>query len=104
MDDILPPEVQLLRKTVRAFVDREVRPRVEAMEAEATIPQAMLDRMSEVGVFGVPFPPEFGGAGLGELAFVVVQEELSRAHASTGLLVAASSGLAARLLHMFGDE
>jgi alkylation response protein AidB-like acyl-CoA dehydrogenase len=98
MDHVLPPEIQLLRDTVRAFADREVRPLVDDMEAAGVIPQALVDRMSEVGIFGAPFPAEYGGAGLGELAFAVVQEELSRTHASTGLLVAASSGLAARLL------
>src|SRR3990172_11012828 len=99
----LPPEIEALRAAVRSFAAGEIRPRVAVMEREQHIPRELIDQMAEVGIFGVLFPPEHGGSGLGELGFAVVQEELSRVHASTGLLVAASTGLAARLLYLFGD-
>src|SRR5713226_714648 len=89
----LPPEIDALRAAVRAFADGEIRPRVEEMERTEQIPQDLVDQMGALGFFGAPFSEQWGGAGLGELGFAIVQEELSRAHASTGLIVAASSGL-----------
>ena len=100
----LPPEIEALRKVVRDFANREIRPRVHDMERDERIPQDLVDQMGELGFFGPHFPEQWGGAGMGELGFVIVQEELSRAHASTGLLVAASSGLAARLVYQAGDD
>ena len=95
----LPPEIEALRRVVRDFANREIRPRVHDMERDERIPQDLVDQMGELGFFGPHFPEQWGGAGMGELGFVIVQEELSRAHASTGLLVAASSGLASAMRH-----
>lgn len=100
----LPPEVEALRAVLRDFVDREVRPRIGEMERHEHIPDELLRQMGDLGFFGTPFPQQWGGAGMGELAFALVQEEVARAHASTALLVTASTGLAARLLHQFGDD
>ena len=100
----LPPPIQALREAARDFADAEVRPRVDEMERAERIPQELIDQMGELGFFGAPFPEKWGGAEVGELGFVVVQEELSRAHTATGLLVAASSGLAARLIAEFGTD
>ena len=100
----LPPPIQTLREAVRGFADAQVRPRVDEMEREERIPQELVEQMGELGFFGAPFPAKWGGAEVGELGFVVVQEELSRAHTATGLLVAASSGLAARLIAGFGSD
>ena len=100
----LPPEIAALRRTTRDFADRELRPRVAEMEAQEHIPDDLVALMGEVGFFGLPFPPEWGGAGLGELGLAVALEELARAHASTALLLAASTGLAANLVHRFGSD
>lgn len=100
----LPPPIQTLREAVRRFADGQVRPRVDEMEREERIPQELVEQMAELGFFGAPFPEQWGGSDVGELGFVVVQEELSRAHTATGLLVAASSGLAARLIAGFGTD
>jgi alkylation response protein AidB-like acyl-CoA dehydrogenase len=100
----LPPELQALRVAVRDFADREIRPGVDDMERAGDVPAELVSAMGALGYFGAPFPEQFGGAGLGELGFTIVQEELTKAHASSGLLVAASAGLAARLIHEFGDD
>lgn len=98
----LPEAIEALRTAVRTFADREVRPRVAAMEAAGSLDAALVQQMAEIGLFGALFGERHGGSGIGELGFVVVQEEISRAHLSTGLLLAASAGLAARLIEMFG--
>ena len=100
----LPPELEALRAAVRDFADREVRPRVDEMERNGDVAPDLVAAMGALGYFGAPYPERWGGAGLGELGFTIVQEELSKAHTSTGLVVAASTGLAARLIHEFGDD
>ena len=100
----LPPEIAALRRTARDFAEREIRPRVAEMEERQHIPDELVALLGEVGFFGVPFPEEWGGAGLGEIGLAVALEELARAHASTGLMVAASSGLAASLVQRFGSD
>ena len=100
----LPPEIAALRRTARDFAAREIRPRVQEMEQREHIPDELIAKLGEVGFFGTPFPPEWGGAGLGEIGLAIALEELSRAHASTGLVLAASSGLAATLVHRFGTD
>ena len=100
----LPPEISALRRTARDFAEREIRPRVVEMEEREHIPDELVALLGEVGFFGIPFPEEWGGAGLGEIGLAVALEELARAHASTGLLVAASSGLAASLVQRFGSD
>ena len=100
----LPPEISALRRTARNFAEREIRPRVVEMEEREHIPDELVALLGEVGFFGIPFPEKWGGAGLGEIGLAVALEELARAHASTGLLVAASSGLAASLVQRFGSD
>ena len=100
----LAPEIAALRRTAREFADRELRPRVEEMEQRERIPDDLVAQLGEVGFFGTPFPAEWGGAGLGEIGLAIALEELSRAHASTALMLAASSGLAATLLLRFGSD
>ncbi len=98
----LPAAIEALRTAVRTFADHEVRPRVAAMESAARLDPGLVRQMAEIGLFGALFAEEHGGSALGELGFTVVQEEVARAHLSTALLLAASSGLAARLIEMFG--
>ena len=100
----LPPEIAALRRTARDFAEREIRPRVQEMEEQQRIPDDLVALLGEVGFFGVSLPEEWGGAGLGDLGLAITLEELSRAHASTALMLAASSGLAAPLLHRFGSD
>nr|ADI17987.1 acyl-CoA dehydrogenases [uncultured Chloroflexi bacterium HF0200_09I09] len=103
-NDGFAPEIVALRRTVRDFADREVRPRVKDMEAQEQISEELIGLMGEVGFFGVALPEKSGGAGLGELGMVVTLEELSRAHVSTALLLTASSGLAGRIINVHGSD
>lgn len=100
----LPPELQALRAALRDFADRAIRPRVDDMERAGDVAPDLVAEMGSLGYFGAPYPERWGGADLGELGFTIVQEELSKAHASTGLVVAASTGLAARLIYEFGSD
>jgi len=100
----LPEHVVALRAAVKDFVDRELRPLVPEMEAKHDLDAGLIAKMGELGYFGAPFEERWGGSAMGEIGFTIVQEELGRAHASTAVLVGASSGLAARMVAAFGDD
>lgn len=100
----LPEHIAPLRSAVRDFADREVRPRVDEMEEAGAIDRGLIDQIGELGYFGAPFEERWGGSAMGEMGFTIVQEELARAHASTAVMVAASSGLAARMVSVAGSD
>jgi acyl-CoA dehydrogenase len=74
----LTDEHEMLRRTVRAFVEKEVRPQVDAWEAAGRIPRAFWRRLGELGLLGLEFPTEYGGAGGDFLSSVVLGEEMAR--------------------------
>ena len=74
----LTDEHALLRRTVRAFVEKEIAPQVDAWEAAGRIPRAFWRRLGELGLLGLEFPVEYGGAGGDFLSSVVLGEEMAR--------------------------
>jgi len=72
------PEHAMLRKSVRAFVEKEVAPRVDEWEEAGRIPKAFWRRLGELGFLGLEFPVEYGGAGGDFLSSVVLGEEMAR--------------------------
>lgn len=83
----LPEEIELLRKTVRAFVEKEAEPLAEQIERDARIPSILLKKAAEMGLFGLSIPPEYGGTGFGELGSVVALEELSRTNGAVSMVI-----------------
>jgi acyl-CoA dehydrogenase len=75
---LFTPEHEMLRKSVRAFVEREVTPFVPQWESAGRIPRAFWRRLGELGFLGLEFPPEYGGAGGDFLSSVVLGEEMAR--------------------------
>jgi alkylation response protein AidB-like acyl-CoA dehydrogenase len=87
--DLLSPEILELREATRAFADGEIAPVAQKLHmAGEQIPDDMLDKMREMGFFGIYASPENGGLGMGAVAVAVVTEELSRAWFSAGALPA----------------
>lgn len=78
MDFALSQDQQAFQTTLRAFVDREIRPVARQMEQSGTYPTEIVDDMKAMGLFGVAVPEEYGGLGLDMVAFAIVFEELSR--------------------------
>jgi len=74
----LTPEEQQIVDLARAFVDEQVRPRVREFEPDDVYPAPLIDRMKELGFFGMLVPPEYGGAGVSMACFARVSEELAR--------------------------
>jgi Acyl-CoA dehydrogenases len=93
-----------LRAMVREFVNREIRPISREMEKREEIPRELIKKMAEQGFFGILLPEEYGGAGLGELGNVVLQEEITRGDASVAVLLGASTGLCGGAINIAGNK
>jgi alkylation response protein AidB-like acyl-CoA dehydrogenase len=83
-----PEEFDLLVKGVRQFVQRELEPAAEAIGRDGKVPERMLTELQRAGYFGLTIPSQYGGAGLGVIAYCLVQEELAQTHSCFGTLIA----------------
>lgn len=98
-------EHQLLRQTVRAFAEKEVAPGVRERDENERFDRAvMFDRVAELGLAGIVFPEEYGGAGADYISYAIAVEELSRVCASTGVTLSAHLSLGANPIFLFGTE
>jgi alkylation response protein AidB-like acyl-CoA dehydrogenase len=93
MDFDLSPEHTLLRTTVRAFMENEVAGVIDEHEREHRFPADIVHRLGEMGWLGIPVPEEDGGAGMGNLAYAIAVEEVSRVWGSLGIILAAHTSL-----------
>ncbi|MBN1884833.1 MAG: acyl-CoA dehydrogenase family protein [Candidatus Krumholzibacteriota bacterium] len=104
MDWTFTDEQEMLREMVRKFVDNELKPRAEEIDREKRIPRELIDKMAELGFLGISFPPEYGGAGMGEMGYCIMQEEIGRGCASTATFIGAHQSIGASGIYMFGTE
>ena len=104
MDFRLTEEQELLRKTVRDFAEKEVGPSAAERDEEERFDIEIFYKMGELGLTGIPFPEEYGGTGMGNLAYIIAVEELSRVCASTGVTLSAHVSLGAWPVYAFGTE
>ena len=102
MDFRLQEEQELLRTTVREFANSQIAPHCREWDEGQGFPRELFAQMGELGLTGVVWPTEYGGAGMSYLDLVVVMEELSRADAGVALSVAAHSGLCCAHLNQAG--
>lgn len=101
----LTEEHQLLRQTVRAFAEKEVAPGVRERDEQERFDRAvMFDRVGELGLAGIVFPEEYGGAEADYISYAIAVEELSRVCASTGVTLSAHLSLGANPVYMYGSE
>jgi alkylation response protein AidB-like acyl-CoA dehydrogenase len=104
MDFDLDSEHQLLRQTVRDFMEKEVAPVIEEHEREHRFPVETVKRLGEMGWLGIPIPEDEGGAGMDTLAYAIAVEEIGRVWGSLGLIVAAHTSLGCGPLHLAGTK
>ncbi len=102
MDFTLSPEHQLFRDTVREFADKEIAPKAVEIDQTHEFPWDSLKKMAALGLMGVPFPEEYGGAGGDTLMYAMAVEEISRVDGSTGITLAAHTSLGASPFYLFG--
>ena len=100
----LSEEEELFRDTVRDFAEREVRPRVAAMERASAVDPALLAKCFELGLMGIDIPESLGGAGGNLLMTVLAVEELSAVDASVAIFVDVQNTLVNTLLRKWGSD
>ncbi|MCL6515868.1 acyl-CoA dehydrogenase [Alicyclobacillus sp.] len=104
MDFVLDKEHQQLRELVREFAQRELAPGAAERDEAEHFDRALFDKMGELGLTGIPWPEEYGGAGMDYLAYVIAVEEISRVDASMGVCLSAHTSLAGWPIYRFGTE
>ena len=101
----LSEEQSLIRDTVREFAESEIGPSAAQRDEEERFDRAlMFDSLAELGLTGIVFPEEYGGAGADYLSYAIAVEELSRVCASTGVTLSAHLSLCANPIYLFGSE
>ncbi len=104
MDFGLSPEQEQIRDMVAGFVDEEIVPIADGIDHDDEFPHDLVGEMGDLGLMGMPFPEEYGGAGLDYHSYVIGLEEISRGSGGVGTIVAAHISLAGNMLYEFGDE
>jgi alkylation response protein AidB-like acyl-CoA dehydrogenase len=104
VDFTFTDEQKHLRKSVREFAEGEIAPHVMEWDEVSHFPAELLPKLAEMGLMGVIFPEQYGGAGLGYIEYASVIEELSRVDGSIGLFVAAHNSLCSNHIYKFGSE
>jgi alkylation response protein AidB-like acyl-CoA dehydrogenase len=89
---------------VREFAEREIAPNVMKWDEESVFPMDVVKELGKLGIMGVLFPTEYGGAGLGYVEYVLAIEELSRVDGSVGIIVAAHNSLCSNHIFTVGNE
>ncbi|WP_433624475.1 acyl-CoA dehydrogenase [Halomicrococcus sp. NG-SE-24] len=104
MDFSLSAEQKQIRNMVAEFADEEIKPRAAEIDESDEFPADLVDQMADLGLMGMPFPEEYGGAGLDYHSYAIGLEEISRGSGGLGTIVAAHTSLAGNMLYAFGDE
>ena len=93
-----------MREMFRDFAEKEVAPLAIEVDEKHMFPEENVKKMQELGFFGIPFDEEYGGNGQDTLTYVLAVEELSKACATTGVIVSAHTSLCADAINKFGSE
>ncbi len=104
MDLDLPAEHEELRAVVRAFAQERVAPVAEELDREHRFPYELVAELAELGLMGIPFPQEVGGAGGDTLLYAIAIEELGRVDSSVAITLAAHTSLGTMPIHLFGSD
>jgi butyryl-CoA dehydrogenase len=107
LDASFTEQHDLWRRSVRGFLAEEIAPQLPTLQAFAdkhAFPWPLVKKLAAQGLFGVPIPAKYGGAGLGEIGYCILMEELVKVDTSLATIVGAHTGIAAQPLYLFGTE
>jgi short/branched chain acyl-CoA dehydrogenase len=104
VDFDLPDDHELLRRTVRDFARERIAPVAGELDRTHAFPYEIVREMGELGLMGIPFPAQYGGAGADTLAYALAVEELARVDSSVAVTMCAHVSLGTAPIHLFGTE
>jgi butyryl-CoA dehydrogenase len=104
VDLTLTPEQTLIRNTARDLANKEIAPRAAEIDKQHRFPREVVAKLSELGLMGVAIPQEWGGAGMDTVSYALALEEISRACASTGVIMSVNNSLVCDPILRFGTE
>jgi len=104
MDIRFSEDQELLRRSIREFAETELRPLVMEWDEAQAFPRELLAKCAALGLMGIQFPEEYGGAGMSSVDYCLCIEELARVDPSVCLSIAAHNGLGSAHIFMFGTE
>ena len=97
-------EQQMVKKMIKDFAEKEIGPIAEEIDANAQYPYETIEKLGKLGVMGMPFPQEYGGAGTDYLTYIMAVEELSKVDGSHGVIVQTHNALCCWPIFTYGTE
>lgn len=104
MDFAFTDEQNMVRETVAAFAEKEVKPVAARMDHDSLYPSELVKRLASIGLMGAFVPPELGGSGMDLISYVMAMEEVSKAWASLGVIMTVNNSLVCDPIVRFGSE
>lgn len=104
MDFTYSREQEMVKKTLAEFAENEIQPIAEEIDAEASYPYDTVAKLGKLGVMGMPFPQEYGGAGADYLTYIMAVEEISKVCGSHGVIVQTHNALCCWPIFTYGTE
>lgn len=103
MDFKFTEEQEMMRKMVSAFAENEITPHIEAMET-GVFPKAILQKMGELGLMGIPISEEYGGAGMDFMSYIIAINEISKVSPTLGVILSVHTSVGTNPIVYFGTE
>ena len=104
MDFSYSREQQLVKKMLKDFCEREIAPIASEIDEKAEYPAETVGKLGKLGLMGMPFPPEYGGAGSDYLTYIMAIEEISKVDASHGVIIQTHNALCCWPIFTYGSE
>lgn len=95
---------EILRKRIREFAEEEIKPIAFMLDQENKFPSEVVKKLADMGMMGIPYPKEYGGAGLDVISYAIAVEELSRVDGGTGVILSAHTSLGTYPIAAYGTE
>ncbi|TWI59753.1 acyl-CoA dehydrogenase [Halalkalibacter nanhaiisediminis] len=97
-------EQEMMRKMVRAFAEEQITPFIEEMEENETFPREIINKMSELGLMGIPIPEQYGGSEMDFTSYIIAIHELSKVSATVGVILSVHTSVGTNPILYFGTE
>lgn len=104
MDMRFTEEQEMMRKVIRDFARKEIKPAIERMEREDRFPIEIVKRMGDLGFMGIPIPVTYGGSGMDFISYILAIEELSKVSATMGVILSVHTSVGTNPILYFGSE